>query len=155
MSESDASLADAADRASTTTRLAAAFCLGSAGGLLAYLLGIPGNGAFVPVVWVAGFVSAVVAPGWRGFLALLGGSGLSAMLLDLADGAFGLVFLVIAIVWALAGHGALSGWAVLRLRAVGPGAAVRDPRLLAGVGVVTVGALVMVWLAQEFARNPA
>lgn len=136
-------------------RLGAAFVLGGAGALVAFLFGTPGNGAFVPAAWLAGFAAAVVAPGWRGFAALIGGASAVSAIVDIADGSFGLVILVVAIVSALAAHGALSAWVLLRLRALGPSRGVRDGRLVLAGLIALSTVVIFVWFAHEFAQGPA
>ena len=149
-----ASATDGGPASRSNARLAAAFLLGAAGALIAFVFGVPGQGAFVPVLWLTGFVAAVVAPGWRGFLALLGGGALGAVLLDVVDGAFGLVLLVVTIVCVLAAHGALSGWVASRLKILGPGRALREGRVLVGLGVAMAGLVAVASLGLELARNP-
>ena len=135
-------------------RLLAAFLLGCAASLSGFVFGMPGNGEFVPAIWLAAFVALLLAPGRSGFVALIAGVTLSAVLLDLSDGVFGLVFLIVAIVSALAAHGALSASVLLRLRTLGWGPGLRDMRVLAGGGLALGLALLFVWVAGEFARNP-
>jgi hypothetical protein len=73
---------------------------------------------------------------------------------DMVDGAFGLVALVVGIVAILAAHGFLSGWVLVRGRALGPSRALREgPFVLAGA-LVLASVAVFVWLAREFAANP-
>jgi hypothetical protein len=93
---------------------------------------MPGKGAFVLAVWLAAFVALVVAPGWPGFIALMAGVTISAVLLDLSDGVFGLVFLIVAVVSALAAHGALSAAVLMRLRTLGWRKGVQEERILSG-----------------------
>lgn len=107
-------------------RLSAAFALGCAAALAGFVFGMPGNGDFVPTIWLAGFVALLVAPGWPGFAALILGAAASAALLDVSDETFGLVFLIVAVVSALAAHGALSASVLLRLRTLGWRLGMRD-----------------------------
>jgi hypothetical protein len=135
-------------------KLGAAVVLGAAAALSGFVFGMPGHGEFVPIIWLAGFVALLIAPGWPGFVALIAGATVSAALLDVSDGTFGLVFLVVAIVSALAAHGALSASVLRRLWILGWRRGVRDERVLAGGGAVLGVALLFVWLAGDFARNP-
>ena len=115
---------------------------------------MPGRGEFVPAIWLAGFVGLLIAPGWPGFVALIAGATASAALLDLSDGTFGLVFLIVGVVSALAAHGALSAAVLLRLRTVGWRRGVQDRPVLAGGGLALAVVLIFIWFAGEFARNP-
>jgi len=135
-------------------RLSAAFALGCLAALSGIVFGMPGRGEFVVVIWVAAFVALVIAPGWPGFVALIAGTTVSAAILDVSDGVFGLVFLIVAVVGVLASHGALSASVLTRGRALGPRASLRDERVLAGAGFAVGGVLLFVWFAAEFARNP-
>jgi hypothetical protein len=134
--------------------LAAAFVLGCAAAVSGFVFGMPGNGEFVPLTWLAGGAAIIVAPGWRGFVALLAGATVAATFLDVLDGVFGLVWLIVAIVVALAGHGALSASVLLRLRALGWRLGLKDPSVLRGGGVALGLALISIWVAQDLARNP-
>jgi hypothetical protein len=135
-------------------RLALSFVLGAAGAVPGFVFGLPGHGEFVPGIWLPAFVAALMAPGWSGFLALIAGVTCLAAILDMSDGVFGLVFLIVAILGALAAQAALSAWALLRLRSLGWKAALGDQRFLAGAGVAIGLLLVFAWFAGEFARNP-
>lgn len=135
-------------------RMCVAFALGCAAALSGFVFGMPGNGEFVAAIWLAGFVALLVAPGWPGFVALISGGTMSATILDVSDGVFGLVFLVVAIVAALAGHGALSASVMLRLRALGWRRGLQEPSVLAGGGLALGLVLIFVWVAGDFARNP-
>jgi len=135
-------------------RLPVAFALGCVAAASGLVFGMPGHGEFVVIIWLAGFVALLIAPGWRGFAALLAGATASAALIDVADGVFGLVFLIVAVVSALAAHGALCASVLLRLRALGWRSGLRDRNVLAGAGVALGIVLIFVWLAAEFARNP-
>lgn len=135
-------------------RVIGAFVLGIGGAVSGFVFGMPGKGEFVPLIWLAAFVALLIAPGWPGFFALIVGAAVSAAALDLSDGSSGLLLLVVAIVSALAAHGALSSAAVVRLRTLGWRMGLRDAPLVAA-GVVSLGgALIFVWFAGEFARNP-
>ena len=135
-------------------RLGAAFVLGVGAALSGFVFGMPGHGEFVPIIWLAGFVALLIAPGWPGFVALTAGATVAAVLLDFSDGTFGLVFLIVAIVLALAAHGALSAFVVRRVSTLGLGRGLRDQRVLVGGGAALGVALLFVWLAGDFARNP-
>jgi hypothetical protein len=136
-------------------RLCVAFVLGCPGPLSGLAFGMPGNGEFAWITWLAGFAALLVAPGHRGFIALIAGAVISAALVDLSDGMFGLVFLVAAVVTALAAHGALSASVLQRARTLGLRLAVRDVRVLSRGGL-TIGVVpIFAWFAAEFARNPA
>lgn len=135
-------------------RLGVAFALGSAAALSGFVFGMPGNGLFVPAMWLAGFVALLVAPGWPGFVTLIAGATVAAALLDLSDGLSGLLLLIVAIVSALAAHGALCAFILLRLRTLGLRAGLRDTNVLAGGGLAIGLVLGFVWIAGDFARNP-
>ena len=135
-------------------RLGIAFALGAAAALSAFLLGIPGNGEFVATIWLAAFVGLLITPGWPGFVALIAGVAVGAVLIDASDGVFGLVFLIVAIVSAVAAHGALCASVLLRVRTLGWRTGLRDARVLVGGGLVLGTVLIFVWFANEFARNP-
>lgn len=135
-------------------RLLLAALLGCLAPIAGFVFGMPGRGEFVPLTWAAGFVAQLVAPGRWGFLALLGGAVVTATLLDVADGTFGLVALIVAIVAALAGHGALSSWVLQRVRSLGWRGTLRDQGALVG-GAVALGLVVLfAWAALELGRNP-
>jgi hypothetical protein len=136
-------------------RLLAAFSLGCVAALSGFVFGMPGKGEFVPIIWLAAFVAILIAPGWPGFVALISGVTVCAALLDVSDGVFGLVFLIVAIVSALAAHGALSASVLLRLRSLGLSPGSRDARVLAGGGIALVLVLIFAWFATELVRNPA
>jgi hypothetical protein len=61
---------------------------------------------------------------------------------------------IVAIVVALAGHGALSASVFLRLRALGWRLGLRDPSVVRGGGVALGLVPVFVWVAKDLARNP-
>lgn len=135
-------------------RLSVAFVLGCAAALPGFVLGMPGKGEFVPMIWLAAFVSQLIAPGRSGLVALISGVTVSAALLDMSDGVFGLVFLIVAVVSALAAHGALSAFVLLRLATLGWRRGVQDSQVLVG-GAFSVGAvLIFAWFAGELGRNP-
>ncbi len=136
-------------------RLGIAAALGVAAPFSGLVFGMPGNGEFVPIMWLAGFVALLIAPGWAGFVAVIAGATISAAVLDITDGTFGLVFLIVAIVSALAAHGALCAYVVRRLRDLGWGRGLRDPGLLTSAALAVVLALGYVWFAFDLARNPA
>ena len=135
-------------------RLGLSFGLGALGALAGFFLGLPGRGEFIPVVWLAAFVATLIAPGWRGLVALIAGVAVFAAILDLSDGTFGLVWLIVVILTALAVHAALSASVVLRLRALGWPAGLRDARVLLGAAAAVGLVVLFAWLANEFARNP-
>jgi len=56
--------------------------------------------------------------------------------------------------FSLTAHGALSAAVVRRLSMLGLRDGLRDGRVLAGAGMVAL-ALIFVWFATDFARNPA
>jgi hypothetical protein len=135
-------------------RLGLSFALGAVGALSAFVFGLPGKGEFIPAVWLASFVALLITPGWPGFVALIAGVGVFAAILDVSDGTFGLVWLIVAILAALAAHAALSASVLLRLRALGWAAGVRDMRVLGGTALALGLVLVFAWFAVEVARNP-
>lgn len=138
-----------------TWRLAAAVLLGAAAALSGFVFGLPGKGEFVALTWLAGFAALLITPGWPGFVAVITGAAVTSALLDVADGVFGLIFLIVAIVVALASHGALSAAVLQRVRTLGMRASLRDARVLGGGGVALGVVLFFVWFAGELARNPA
>ena len=115
---------------------------------------MPGRGEFVAVIWVAAVLALLVAPGWAGFAAFLAGVIGCAVVIDVSDGVFGLVLLIVVVVSAIAAHAALTASIALRWRALGLRAGTRDRRVLLGGGLALGTALVFVWFAGEFARNP-
>jgi hypothetical protein len=135
-------------------RLGLSFGLGAVGALSAFFFGLPGHGEFISVVWLAAFVAMLIAPGRAGFIALIAGVAVLAAILDISDGTFGLVWLIVAILTALAAHAALSASVLLRLRALGWAAGVKDSRVLGGAALAVGLVLIFVWFAGEFARNP-
>ena len=135
-------------------RLGVAFVLGGGAAASGSVFGMPGHGEFVAIIWLAAFVALIIAPGWPGLIALLSGAAVSAVIIDVSDGIYGLAFLIVAVVSAVAIHGALSASVLLRLRAIGLGTGLRDSRVLAGVGLVLGLALLFALAAADFARNP-
>jgi hypothetical protein len=136
-------------------RLFAAFALGCAAAMSGLVFGMPGQGEFVPAIWLAAFLALLIAPGWPGFIALMVGVTSAAVVIDLSDGVFGLVFLIVAVVSAVAAHGALSASVVQRLRLLGWRQGVHDSRVLSGGGLVVGLVLIFGWFASQLARNPA
>lgn len=141
-------------RRRSVLRLAIALGLGTAGALSGFAFGMPGKGEFVPLMWLAGFLALLVAPGWPGFIAMISGVTVSAVLLDVSDGVSGLVLLIVVVVSALAAHGALSASVVHRLTNLGWRTGSRDSLVLAGGGVALGLALLFVWFAAEVVQNP-
>jgi hypothetical protein len=135
-------------------RLGLSFALGGVGAVSAFFFGLPGRGEFIPAVWLAAFAATLIAPGWPGFVALIGGVAVLAVILDISDGTFGLVWLIVAILTALAAHAALTASVLLRLRALGRAAGLKDSRVLGGAALAVGLVLIFVWFAGEFARNP-
>ena len=140
---------------SSSWRLGLAFGLGGVGAVSAFFFGLPGRGEFIPAAWLAAFAATLIAPGWRGFVALIAGVSVVAAILDISDGTFSLVWLIVAILAALAAHAALSASVLLRLRTMGWKAGVADPRVLGGAALAVGLVLVFAWFVGEFARNPA
>lgn len=135
-------------------RLALAAVLGCAAATAAFVLGMPGTGAFVPTIWAIAFVAQLTVPGWLGFVALLGGVAVCATVLDVSDGTFGLVILIVVVVAALAAHGALTAAIIRHLHRLGWRLALRDERFVAGAGAAVGAVLVSAWVASDLARNP-
>jgi len=141
-------------RANRLWRLGIAVALGCAAALSGFVFGMPGDGEFVPAMWLAGFVALIVAPGWPGFWALLVGATASAAVLDVSDGVFGLLFLLVAIVVALAGHGALSAAVLVRMHGLGWRRGITDASVLRGGGLAIGLVVLFAWIAADLARNP-
>lgn len=135
-------------------RLGAAFGLGCAAALSGLVFGMPGKGEFVPAIWLAAFMALVIAPGRLGFVALISGVTVSAVLIDVSDGVFGLVFLIVTVVSAVAAHGALCASVLLRWRTVGWRRGLQEPFIQVGGSLALAVVLIFVWFAGEFARNP-
>jgi hypothetical protein len=135
-------------------RLLAALGLGVVVAIGAFMFGLPGRGEFVPIAWLVGVAAGVVAPGWTGWVALIGGMGGGIVALTIAAGVDpGFVYLVVAILGGLASHGEIVAWTLLRvarLRAAG----LRDAATLAGLGLIGAGIVAGTWIAAELARNP-
>jgi len=131
-----------------------ALALGAAAAATGVVFGMPGKGEFVPLIWLAGFLATVAAPGWAGFAALMVGAIVMSTVLDASDGVLGLVVLIVAVVAALAAHGALSAAVLLRLRAEGWRGLLRDRVFAAGAAAALGLVLVFAWIANDFARNP-
>ena len=139
---------------SSSWRLGLSFVLGGFGAWSAFFFGLPGRGEFIPAVWLAAFVAALISPGWPGFVALIAGVAVLAAILDISDGTFGLVWLIVAILTALAAHAALTASVLLRLRTLGWAGGVKDSRVLGGAALAVGLVLIFVWFAGEFARYP-
>lgn len=135
-------------------RLGVAVALGCAAALSGFVFGMPGDGEFVLAMWLAGFVALIDSPGWSGFLALLVGATASAAALDVSDGVFGLLLLVVAIVVALAGHGALSAAILVRMRELGWRQGLSDPSVRRGGALALGSVMLFAWIAADLARNP-
>jgi hypothetical protein len=139
---------------SSSWRLGLSFALGGVGAVSAFFLGLPGRGEFIPAVWLAAFAATLIAPGWPGFVALIAGVVVLAVILDLSDVTFGLAWLIVAILTALAALAALSASVLLRLRALGWAAGLKDSRVLGGAALAVALVLIFVWFAGDVARNP-
>ena len=135
-------------------RLALAFGLGVIAATSALVFGIPGNGEFIAFTWLAGLLAAFIAPGIPGFIAVVAGVTVWAALLDMADGTFGLVFLVIAIVGALAAHGELVGSVLRRIGTLGWREGLRDRTVVVRGWIAVALAALFVWSAIELGKNP-
>jgi hypothetical protein len=121
---------------------------------VAFATGIPGNGAFLLVAWLAGLAAALVRPGWAGLLTLASAIAATAVIADMSDGVYGLMVLVVVSMLVPAAHGALVGYVARRAVSLGPAKSVRDGRV---IGAVLVAVLVVVFVAvvaADFARNP-
>ena len=137
----------------TRSRLMLALGLGVMASVLAILLDIPGRGEFALVSWLAGAISAYVAGGWRGLAAGLAGVAIGGLAAPLLSRSITLIAVALAVVGAVFGHGWLAGSVVARIRQAGM-AALREPSILAGIGVLVASAGGAVWLALAFAEAP-
>jgi len=110
--------------------------------------GTPGDGSFALAAVAAGFCGMLIAPGWIGLAALLGGM----LIADL--GGDGLIGFPTVVYGVLLSYGALVAVAVRRVIRPPRGAWSRDPlTLAAATGAVLIGAA-LASLAIDMARNP-
>ena len=121
---------------------------------VAFATGIPGNGVFIVVAWLAGLAAVLVRPGWAGFLTLVGVIAVTAVIADMSDGVSGLVVLVVASLLVPAAHGALVGYIARRVVSLGPAKSIRDERVIGAVLVAVLVVAFLAFVAADFARNP-
>lgn len=122
--------------------------------LLAFQLGMPGDGTFVWVTLLLGAVAGISAATWLGAALVIAGATLGVVALFVVGPASsGLIVLIIAVLGALLGIGYLGGWVVNRIAAERR-AVLRDRRVGLGIAVLVLTGLAAWWFAQEFARNP-
>jgi hypothetical protein len=107
-------------------RLILVGAMGVAAVVVAFTTGIPGNGVFLVVAWLAGFAAVLVRPGWGGFLTLASAIAVTAVIADMSDGVSGLVVLVVASLLVPAAHGALVGYIARRMVSLGPAKSIRS-----------------------------
>ena len=122
--------------------------------VVAFATGIPGNGVFLVVAWLAGLVAVLVRPGWGGFLTLASAIAVTAVIADMSDGVSGLVVLVVASLLVPAAHGALVGYIARRVVSLGPAKSIRDERVIGAVLVAVLVVAFLAFVAADFARNP-
>jgi hypothetical protein len=121
----------------------------------AFATGIPGNGFFLVVAWLAGVGAVVARPGWTGVVTLMVSITAALLVTDLADGVLsGLFLLAAASLLVPAAHGALVAYIGRRGLALGPGPSLRDARMIVAVVTVVLVAVGVALMAGEFARNP-
>ena len=135
-------------------RLMLVAAIGVAAVAFAFVTGLPGNGGFLMVAWLAGLAAVLLRPGWTGLLALAGSITVAAVIADVSDGVFGLVALIVAALLVPAAHGALVGDLGRRVVTLGPGQGVRDGRVLAESLVAVLLVVFLVLAAADLARNP-
>jgi hypothetical protein len=129
--------------------------MGVAAVAAAFATGIPGNGIFLAVAWLAGVGAVVARPGWTGVVTLMLSITAAMLVADLTDGVLsGLFLLAVASLLVPAAHGALVAYIGRRGMALGPGASLRDARMIVAVVAVVLVAVGVALVAQEFARNP-
>jgi hypothetical protein len=121
---------------------------------VAFATGIPGNGVFLVVAWLAGLAAVLVRPGWAGFVTLASAIAVTTLIADMSDGVYSLVALGVVSLLVPAAHGALVGYVARRAVSLGSARSIRDARV---IGAVLVAVLVVVFVAivaADFARNP-
>lgn len=121
---------------------------------VAFATGIPGNGVFLVVAWLAGLAAVLVRPGWAGFLTLASATAVTAVIADMSDGVSGLVVLVVASLLVPAAHGALVGYVARRVVSLGPAKSIRDERVIGAILVAVLVVVFLAFVAADFARNP-
>jgi hypothetical protein len=121
---------------------------------VAFATGIPGNGVFLVVAWLAGLAAVLVRPGWAGFLTLASATAVTAVIADMSDGVSGLVVLVVASLLVPAAHGALVGYIAWRVVSLGPAKSIRDERVIGAILVAVLVVVFLAFVAADFARNP-
>ena len=135
-------------------RLILVGAIGLAAVAFAFATGLPGNGGFLVVAWLAGLAAVLLRPGWGGFLILAGSITVAAVIADMSDGVFGLVALIVAALLVPAAHGALVGDIGRRVVTLGLGQAIRDGRVLVESLVAVILAVFLALAAADLARNP-
>jgi hypothetical protein len=121
---------------------------------VAFGTGIPGNGVFLVVAWLAGLATVLVRPGWAGFLTLAGAMAVTTVIADMSDGIYSLVVLGVVSLLVPAGHGALVGFVARRAVSLGPARSIRDARVIVALLVAVLVVVFVAVVAADFARNP-
>jgi len=134
-------------------RLGTVFALGAAAAMSALFFNVPGRGEFFLFTWLAGFFAMFVASGWRGFVAVVSGATASAVLVDLSDGAFGLVFLIVLIVAAISSNGALVATVIRRVARLGLRRSLGDRGVVVGALVALATDVFFGWVAYEVGQG--
>jgi hypothetical protein len=121
-------------------------------GILAVVVGaaggMPGAGWFLPAGIAAGIVAALVAPGWAGLAAVLGGMIVANAL------TIGIVQFGTAVFAILMSYGAVVGVALRRIVVPPTAPWWRDPATWGWTGAAVGGGAVLAWLSIDMAANP-
>jgi len=141
-------------RGPSIARLGVAFGLGCIAASSALVFDVPGRGEFIALTWLAGFITALLAPGVAGFIAVVAGVTIWVAFVDALDGAFQLLFLALGILVALAAHGELVGSVLRSVASLGLSRGLRE-RVVVLRGAIALGLLVVfAKVAIELGANP-
>ena len=128
--------------------------MGVATVVAAYATGMPGAGLFLLIAGVAGVATALLAPGWGGYLVLLASIAIACLSAVYLGSYGGLIVLVIGALWLPASVGWLIGYVVRQVRLRGLLRAAADSRvILASLAVVSLVGMI-VFVAISFGTDP-
>lgn len=126
---------------------------GAIAAVLAFVLGIPGQGIFIWTTIGVGALCGAIIGTWSGALLTVAGAAAAAILIIVIGQTGGLVALVVAVLGGLLAVGYLAGWVVRRVVSR-RGAAFREPGVIGAFVALVVVSATYWWIAGEFARNP-
>jgi hypothetical protein len=126
---------------------------GAIAAVLAFLLGVPGQGLFIWTSLGFGALAGAAVGTWTGAVLTVSGAAAAAILIIVIGQTGGLIAVVVAVLGGLLALGYLGGWVVRRV-VVGRGAALREPAVIFAIVALAVVSAGYWWIARELARNP-